>query len=57
MKPDPRTKEGAEEIKRRLRKFNSENNDVVKRSETNVDEEPSGAFTTPSELDIRREIL
>ena len=46
MKPDPRTEEGAEEIKRRLRKFN-DNDDVVKRSKTDVDEEPSGVLTAP----------
>ena len=55
MKPDPRTEEGVEEIKRRLRKFNDDNDDVVKRSKTDVDDEPSGAMTTPSELDIKRD--
>ncbi|MBL4799346.1 MAG: hypothetical protein JKY50_18230 [Oleispira sp.] len=55
MKPDPRTEEGVEEIKRRLRKLNYDHDDVVKRSKTDVDEEPSGAMTTPSELDVRRD--
>jgi hypothetical protein len=55
MKPDPRTEEGAEEIKRKLRKLNYDNDDVVNRSKTDVDEEPSGVLTTPSELDIKRD--
>gem|GEM_PF-5745170 len=55
MIPDPNTKEGLEEIERRVAKRRQEARKYREMSETDVDEEPSGKLTNPSEFDRHRD--
>ncbi|MCF6323731.1 MAG: hypothetical protein L3J89_05320 [Gammaproteobacteria bacterium] len=55
MKPDPTTEEGKEEVKRIFEKRKLEAEDVRKRSEQGIEEEPSGKLTNSSEIDIHRD--
>ncbi|WP_097458696.1 hypothetical protein [Mangrovitalea sediminis] len=55
MNPDPHTPEGMEEIRRRLAKRRAEAEEYRRRSEENVDEEPTGKWTQPNEIDLHRD--
>ncbi|MCE2027309.1 hypothetical protein [Sessilibacter corallicola] len=55
MIPDPNSKEGKEEIARRVQKRKSELEDVKKRAQNTPDDEPSGKLTSPSEIDRMRD--
>lgn len=55
MNPDPTTKEGREEIERRIKKRRSEARLARERALINPDDEPSGKLTSPSETDLHRD--
>lgn len=55
MIPDPNTKEGREEIKRRAQKRKKEAADARKRAKENPDDEPSGKMNKPNDLDRARD--
>lgn len=55
MKPDPTTEEGKEEIRKIFEKRTLEAEEARKRSEQDLEDEPSGKFTNPSEIDIHRD--
>lgn len=55
MKFDPDTPEGRQEIERRLKKRKLEANSVRERAERNLNDEPSGKLTNPSEIDRHRD--
>lgn len=55
MKPDPNTKEGREEIQRRIEKRREEAKEIRKTVYENLDDEPSGAYTNPTEIDRYRD--
>jgi len=55
MKPDPTTKEGRAKIDAILKSMSSEAEAARKRSETDVDDEPTGKLTIPNEIDMRRD--
>lgn len=54
MKHDPTTKEGKEEIKKQLDELKDEIKHYKELSEKDVDEEPTGPLTNPSEISIKR---
>lgn len=51
MIPDPNTKEGREEIARRVSKRKKELEVIKKRALEEVDDEPNGKMTFPNDLD------
>ncbi|MBB3059722.1 hypothetical protein [Microbulbifer rhizosphaerae] len=55
MIPDPNTKEGREEIARRLKKVKKEGAKSRKRALKDIDSEPSGKLTNPSDIDRVRD--
>ena len=54
MKHDPTTKEGKEEIKKKLDELKDEIEYHKELSEKDVDEEPTGPLTKPDEISIKR---
>lgn len=54
MKHDPTTKEGKEKIKQQLDKLKDEIKHHKELSEKDVDEEPTGPLTKPSEISVKR---
>ncbi|MCX2801369.1 hypothetical protein [Microbulbifer thermotolerans] len=55
MIPDPNTKEGREEIKRRAKKRKNEAQNIRDRAVNSPDKEPSGKLTNPNDLDRIRD--
>ncbi|UTA47461.1 hypothetical protein L1F30_15030 [Simiduia sp. 21SJ11W-1] len=55
MIPDPTTKEGMEEIQRRIKKRRQEAAEARKRATENPDDEPSGKHTIPSDIDRHKD--
>ncbi|WP_156804576.1 hypothetical protein [Gallaecimonas xiamenensis] len=55
MIPDPNTKEGMDEIQRRIKRRREETTEARKRAEDEPDDEVSGKLTNPSELDLVRD--
>lgn len=55
MKPDPNTKEGREQIRKILQRRQARDRDASERAKDAPEEEPVGKFTTPSEMDLRRD--
>ena len=55
MKPDPNTEEGKAEIEEILKRRENEAKEAIKRSEENINEEPSGKLTSPNETDLHRD--
>ncbi|WKT61286.1 hypothetical protein Q2E61_03600 [Microbulbifer thermotolerans] len=55
MIPDPNTKEGREEIKRRAQKRKNEAQNIRDRAAKSPDKEPSGKLTNPNDLDRIRD--
>lgn len=55
MIPDPTTKEGMEEIQRRIKKRQQEADAARKRAQENPDDEPSGKHTNPTDLDRHKD--
>lgn len=55
MIPDPNTKEGREEIDRRIAKRRQEAQKYREMSETDIDEEPCGKLNGPSEFDLHKD--
>ena len=55
MKPDPSTEEGRAEIEKILKRRENEAKESRKRSEENIDDEPSGKLTSPNETDLHRD--
>jgi hypothetical protein len=54
-KPDPSTEEGMAQIREILKRREKEAEDTRKRSEKDIDIEPSGKLTTPNEIDLHRD--
>ncbi|MBI3896772.1 MAG: hypothetical protein HY308_00580 [Gammaproteobacteria bacterium] len=52
---NPFTPEGLKEIEEILDKHDKDLDAAVERSKINVNEEPGGALTVPSEIDLRRD--
>ena len=55
IKPDPNTEEGMAKIKEILKRREKEAEESRKRSEKDIDMEPSGKLTTPNEIDLHRD--
>ncbi|GLS27954.1 hypothetical protein [Marinibactrum halimedae] len=52
---DPTTKEGREEIERRIKKRKREASEARERAQKDIESEPSGKLTSPNELDLMRD--
>ena len=55
MKHDPFTKEGREEILKILERRRMLDRHLIERAYENVEDEPTGPLTCPSELDLMRD--
>jgi hypothetical protein len=55
MKLDPTTAKGKAEINKILKRRETEAEEARKRSEENRDDEHSGKFTSPNEVDLHRD--
>lgn len=55
MKPDPNTEKGKAEINEIIKRRETEAEEVRKRSEENIGDEPSGKLTTPNKIDLHRD--
>ena len=55
MKCDPSTKEGREEFRKLVERRRKLDEHLIKRAYENVEDEPVGPMTCPSELDLRRD--
>ncbi|BFM04887.1 hypothetical protein [Halioxenophilus aromaticivorans] len=53
--PDPTTPEGRSEIARRLESLRAEAKEIRRKALENLEDEPSGALTNPSEIDLYRD--
>jgi len=53
--PDPTTPEGRNEIQRRIVKRRKEAEEIRRRAKEGLEEEPCGALTNPSEIDLFRD--
>lgn len=54
MKHDPTTEEGRAAIKKSLEKLKPDLEHLKELAEENVDDEPSGKLTNPSEIQVKR---